>query len=97
MHIERLETKLAQLIPEEKNQNGEYTSLEDFIKRIPIGIETLQILIIIEAFRFTRKQKHELQIQAFLTIDPIHPVMIIFPTLTPEKNLQALNAITDTN
>lgn len=64
MHIERLETRLAQLIPEERAQNGNYTSLEDFIKRIPIGIETLQILIFIGAFRFTGKQKHELLIES---------------------------------
>lgn len=44
--------------------NGEYTSLENFLKRIPIGIETLQILIFIGAFRFTEKQKHELLIEA---------------------------------
>jgi len=64
MHIERLETRLAQLILEERDQNGEYTSLENFVKRIPIGIETLQILIFIGAFRFTGKQKHELLIES---------------------------------
>jgi DNA polymerase-3 subunit alpha len=64
MHIERLEMRLAQLIPEERTQNGNYTSLENFIKRIPIGIETLQILIFIGAFHFTGKQKHELLIES---------------------------------
>ncbi|MDR6372145.1 DNA polymerase-3 subunit alpha [Chryseobacterium bernardetii] len=64
MHIEKLEGRLAQLIPEERKKNGEYRSLENFIKRIPIGIETLQILIFIGAFRFTGKQKHELLIEA---------------------------------
>jgi DNA polymerase-3 subunit alpha len=34
------------------------------MKRIPIGIENLQILIFIGAFRFTGKQKHELLIEA---------------------------------
>lgn len=64
MHIEKVEGKIAMLIPEERRINGEYTSLENFVKRIPIGIETLQILIFIGAFRFTGKQKHELLIQA---------------------------------
>ena len=64
MHIEKVEGKIALMIPEERRNNGEYTSLENFIKRIPIGIETLQILIFIGAFRFTGKQKHELLIQA---------------------------------
>lgn len=64
MHIEKVEGKIALMIPEERRNNGMYTSLENFVKRIPIGIETLQILIFIGAFRFTGKQKHELLIQA---------------------------------
>lgn len=64
MHIEKLESKIAVLIPEERKNNGDYTSLENFVKRIPIGIETLQRLIFIGAFRFTGKQKHELLIEA---------------------------------
>lgn len=64
MHIEKVEGRIAMMIPEERRNNGEYTSLENFVKRIPIGIETLQILIFIGAFRFTGKQKHELLIQA---------------------------------
>ena len=64
MHIERLEGFIKELIPEERNKNGNYKSLEDFVKRISIGIETLQILIFVGAFRFTGKQKHELLIEA---------------------------------
>lgn len=64
MQIEKIEGKIAVMIPEERNKNGNYTSLENFVKRIPVGIETLQILIFIGAFRFTGKQKHELLIQA---------------------------------
>jgi len=64
MHIEKIEGKISKMIPEERKNNGEYTCLENFIKRIPIGIETLQILIFIGAFRFTGKQKHELLIEA---------------------------------
>lgn len=64
MHIEKLESKIATLIPEERKKNGEYLSLENFVKRIPIGLETLQTLIFIGAFRFTGKQKHELLIES---------------------------------
>lgn len=64
MHIEKLDQKIGMLIPEERKLNGDYESLENFTKRIPIGIETLQILIFIGAFRFTGKQKHELLIEA---------------------------------
>lgn len=64
MSIENLEGRLAQMIPDERKKNGEYTSLENFVKRIPIGIETLQLLIFTGALRFTGKQKHELLIEA---------------------------------
>ncbi|WP_312822834.1 DNA polymerase III subunit alpha [Epilithonimonas sp.] len=64
MHIERLEASLKLFIPEERKENGDYKSLEDFVKRVQIGIETLQILIFVGAFRFTEKQKHELLIEA---------------------------------
>ena len=45
MLLEGLETRIAHGIVEEKKTNGVYTSLENFIRRIPIGIETIQILI----------------------------------------------------
>ena len=69
MHIEKLEASIKQFITEERKENGNYKSLEDFVKRVNIGIETLQILIFVGAFRFTGKQKHELLIEArFLKI-----------------------------
>ncbi|KFF00680.1 DNA polymerase III subunit alpha [Chryseobacterium formosense] len=64
MHIEKLEATIKQFIPEERENNGDYRSLEDFVKRVNIGIETLQILIFVGAFRFTGKQKYELLIEA---------------------------------
>ena len=73
MHIEKLEAKIAQFIPEERQENGEYSSLENFIKRVPIGIETLQILIFCGAFRFTGKQKNELLIEARLIMVNFKP------------------------
>ena len=73
MHIEKLEGRLAQFIPEERERNGDFTSLENFIKRVPIGIETLQILIFVGAFRFTGKQKNELLIEARLIMVNFNP------------------------
>lgn len=89
MHIERLETRLAKLIPEERTLNGEYTSLENFVKRIPIGIETLQILIFIGAFCFTGKQKHELLIESRFLLGT-HKVAFRHLTLLdePQKDYQ---------
>ncbi|ANF51193.1 DNA polymerase III subunit alpha [Chryseobacterium glaciei] len=64
MHLEKLEIRLGQFIPEERKKNGDFQSLEDFVKRVPVGVETIQILIFIGAFRFTGKRKHELLIEA---------------------------------
>lgn len=64
MHVESLDSKTAALIPEERKANGDYASLENFAKRVSIGLETLQTLIFIGAFRFTGKPKHELLIEA---------------------------------
>ncbi|WP_412468758.1 DNA polymerase III subunit alpha [Pedobacter sp. KLB.chiD] len=64
MHLESLEQNIAEQIVHERQRAGDYTSLENFVKRITIGIAGIQILIFIGAFRFTGKQKNELLIEA---------------------------------
>lgn len=73
MHLQSLEAKIGTLIPEERKKNGDYKTLEDFVRRIPIGIEGLQILIFIGAFRFTGKSKSELLVQARLLLINFKP------------------------
>lgn len=73
MHLQSLEAKLAEKIPYERRKNGVFHSLEDFIRRIPIGIEAVQILIFIGAFRFTGKNKNELLVQARLLLVNFKP------------------------
>ncbi|WP_454045058.1 DNA polymerase III subunit alpha [Chryseobacterium sp. Marseille-Q8038] len=73
MHLEKVETKLGELIPEERRRNGDYKSMEDLIKRIPIGIETLQILIFIGAFRFSGVPKNELLLKARVLLGEFKP------------------------
>jgi DNA polymerase-3 subunit alpha len=74
MHLQGLETAIVHKITQEREKNGDYTSLENFIRRIPIGIETLQLLIFIGAFRFTGKPKNELLVQARLLMSSFRPV-----------------------
>ncbi len=57
IHLKSLENTIAEFIPEERKKNGNYKSLDDFIKRVPIGQEQLRTLIRIGAFRFTNKSK----------------------------------------
>ncbi|MCT2563926.1 DNA polymerase III subunit alpha [Chryseobacterium herbae] len=73
MLLQGLETRLAHGIAEEREKNGHYKSLEDFIRRIPLGIETIQTLIFIGAFRFTGKPKNELLVEARLLLINFKP------------------------
>jgi len=63
-HLKSLEFKVAQAIVEEREAFGNFQSLEDFINRVPIGIEGIQTLIFIGAFRFTGRAKNELLVIA---------------------------------
>ncbi|HEY0749581.1 MAG TPA: DNA polymerase III subunit alpha, partial [Chitinophagaceae bacterium] len=60
VHIKDLEASLANCIIEERNRKGPFLHLQDFIERINPGMEQLNILIRIAAFRFTGKSKKEL-------------------------------------
>lgn len=66
IHLKSLETKLGQAIPDERQKNGAFESLDNFMRRVPIGLEQLRILIRIGAFRFTDKNKRELLWEAYL-------------------------------
>lgn len=55
-----LESKLALLIARERSQNGDYTSLENFVIRTGAKLEQLIILIRVGALRFTGSGKKEL-------------------------------------
>ncbi len=73
MHLEGLHAKVAADIVENRTQFGAFQSLENFIERIPIGIENLQILIFIGAFRFTKLSKNELLIRARMILVNFKP------------------------
>lgn len=73
MHIQSLESKIAHLIEEDRNRKGDFSSLENFINRIPIGIEGVKTLIFIDAFRFTGKTKNQLLVTASLLLNNFKP------------------------
>ena len=60
VHLKSLETKIAQQIAVDRERNGLYQSLDNFLRRIDIGLEQLRILIRMGAFRFTGKDKQRL-------------------------------------
>jgi DNA polymerase-3 subunit alpha len=67
IHLQNLEQQSAHMIIEER-QHGDYLSLEDFLERVPVGLEQVIILIRISAFRFTGKSKKELLWDAHLAL-----------------------------
>jgi DNA-directed DNA polymerase III PolC len=65
-HVARLESRLSKTIISERQENGEFISLENFIHRLAPGIEQLLILVRINAFRFIGKPKSQLLWEAHL-------------------------------
>jgi len=66
MYLKELESRVMERILKERQLHGVFTSLEDFLDRVPISIEQLSILIRINAFRFTKINKHKLLWEAHL-------------------------------
>jgi DNA-directed DNA polymerase III PolC len=66
VHLKSLETKMARQIEAERKLNGNYKSLDNFLRRIELGLEQVRILIRIGAFRFTQKNKQQLLWEAML-------------------------------
>jgi DNA-directed DNA polymerase III PolC len=60
VHIKGLHKKLKEKILEEREQNGPYLHLQDFIERTNAGIEQINKLISVGAFAFTGKTKKRL-------------------------------------
>ncbi len=69
VHIANLEYKVAYHVVDERLRNGKYLNLEDFVKRVPCGIEQLIILIRTGAMRFTGKSKAELLWEAHMMLN----------------------------
>ncbi|MCL6267123.1 DNA polymerase III subunit alpha [Flagellimonas sp. 2012CJ39-3] len=68
MYLRDLESRVMERIIKERNVDGNFTSLEDFLDRVIISVEQLSILIRIDAFRFTGINKHKLLWKAHLML-----------------------------
>lgn len=91
--LEGLEAKTVSKMVEEREKNGNYTSLENFIRRVAAGVETVQTLIFIGAFRFTGKQKNELLVEARMLLVNFRPEqrgMLLIDEPIPEFRLPEL-------
>ncbi|MGO4905787.1 DNA polymerase III subunit alpha [Flavobacterium sp. W20_MBD1_R3] len=73
MHVLSLDSKMALFIESNREKNGDFVSFEDFINRIPMGLESIKILIFIGAFAFTGKNKNQLLVTASLLLNNLKP------------------------
>ncbi|HTE24233.1 DNA polymerase III subunit alpha [Flavitalea sp.] len=60
VHIKGLQTVLIDALLEERQTNGPFLHMQDFIERTNVGLEQLNTLVSIGAFRFTGKGKKHL-------------------------------------
>ncbi len=81
MYLRELESRVMNRILKERQLHGQFTSLEDFLDRVTISIEQLSILIRINAFRFTKINKHKLLWEAHLFLSK--GVLLEHPKLFP--------------
>ena len=60
IHLHKMEQKVARQIVQQRKEQGPYKHLADFTNRLAITSDQLEILVRINAFRFTGKNKCEL-------------------------------------
>jgi DNA polymerase-3 subunit alpha len=100
IHIKSLESRIAQQIPVERQRNGAFKTLADFLSRVNMGLEQARVLIRIGALRFTGKDKQRLLWETMLfysqakTRKPTAQLFDTEPTEFPLPVLQR-NAIED--
>lgn len=94
IHLSELEKNTIQLFLSERNINGFFLNLEDFMRRVAISVEQIRILIRIGAFRFTGKTKKELLWEIYSVLGNhkrTHPVKELFEVTKKTFQLPALH------
>ncbi|MFD1315699.1 DNA polymerase III subunit alpha [Namhaeicola litoreus] len=71
MMLHAFESQNAKKIIRERERNGLFLNLDDFIDRVPIGLEQLILLIKVNAFRFCNPNKRELLWEAYMKVHKI--------------------------
>lgn len=92
--LKDLESRVVTRILKVRSEGGEFTSLEDFLDRVPIALDQLSILIRIDAFRQTGVGAHELLWQAhlFLSKGPLEEHPRLFPPPKQDFRIPELTA-----
>lgn len=86
IHLSGLESNVAERLLAERAANGPFIDFDDFMMRVAINLEQLEILITINAFRFTGVAKRELLIEAYRRLNKSKktiPASTLFNTGAP--------------
>ncbi|MBC8048334.1 MAG: DNA polymerase III subunit alpha [Fimbriimonadaceae bacterium] len=88
IHVKSLEQKTVEHILDERIKNGLFESFNDFLNRVAISLEQIEILITLNAFRFSGITKQKLLIETYQRLNKTkksNPLPQLF------KNNQSLN------
>lgn len=88
MFLSKIDQKSTSKIIEERKKNGPFSSLNDFMNRVYISIDHLEILIRINAFRFTQTSKHQLLWEMHLKYAP---KSVNNPTLFEQQDKKSID------
>ncbi|WP_046758917.1 DNA polymerase III subunit alpha [Kordia jejudonensis] len=83
--IKSLEVKTIEKILIARTQTGLFTSLEDFINKVLISLEQIMVLIRLDAFRFTGKDKHEVAWEAHFKLKKSKKCALEATLFVPEQ------------
>ncbi len=86
IHLNGMERAVAHRIVSARARGGIFRSLDDFVQRVEIGAEQLELLIRINAFRFTGKNKYEMMWEknaVFNPRDSYNGTLPLFDTVRP--------------
>ena len=83
--LHSLEGKVIKRITSERGNSGYFLSLDDFIDRISISMEQVAILIKMNAFGFTKRNKRELLWEAYMKINKVSFKEQVYTLFKTEK------------
>lgn len=95
--LESFELKNATKIVNEREKNSLFLDLDDFIERVAISLEQLSILIKINAFRFTGKNKRELLWEAYMKVNKVCLEEQVFTLFKSEKMVYKMPQLSCSN
>lgn len=93
VHIANLDSHTAQLIIGEREREGAYVDLADFVNRVAIGMEQAILLIRLDALRFTGRSKQQLLWEVHMLLHKGEPSQVsgaLFHTPSRRFELPAL-------